>query len=122
LKDYSKVHRAEKKEYNPDKYLSKESASERYYKEIYDLHGSYVLPGVHLNTEPKSKELYALKKKHLKKEITLYNDCGVDHKKKPGEHEGQANEKKIYVKRKNYWTGSSGYRISLCRIKDKPRK
>ena len=112
LKNYSKVHRAEKKEYNPDKYLSKESASERYYKEIYDTHGSYVLPETHLSTEPKSKELYALKKKHLKKELTQYNDCGVDRKKKPGEHEGQANEKKIYVKKKNNWAESSGYHFA----------
>ena len=109
LKNYSKVHRAEKKEYNPDKYLPNESASERYYKEIYDPHGSAILPKTNLSTEPNSKELYAQKKKHLKKEITKYNDCGVDHKKKPGEHEGQANEKKIYVKKKNVWTDNSGY-------------
>jgi hypothetical protein len=65
-----------------------------------------------LSTEPKSKELYALKKKHLKKELTQYNDCGVDRKKKPGEHEGQANEKKIYVKKKNNWAESSGYHFA----------
>jgi len=112
LKNYSKVHRAEKKEYNPDKYLSKESASERYYKEIYDPHGSCVLPETYLSTEPKSKELYALKKKNLKKEITQYNDCGVDQKRKPGEHEGQVNEKKIYVKKKNDWTENSGYHFA----------
>ena len=109
LKNYAKVHRAEKKEYNPDKYLPKESASERYYKEIYDPHGSVILPKTNLSIEPESKELYAQKKKNLKKEITQYNDCGVDHKKKPGEHEGQANEKTIYVKKKNVWTDISGY-------------
>ena len=36
--------------------------------------------------------------------MAIYNDCGVDGKKKYGEHEGAPNtEKKIFVKKKNEW-------------------
>ena len=103
LKNYAKAHRAEKKEFNPDKYIPKESAAERYYKEVYDTHGSVVLPERCFSSDPQSKRAYAEKKKNLKKEITKYNDCGADRKKKPGEHEGQSLDNKIYVKKKNDW-------------------
>ena len=69
LKNYSKIHRAEKKEYNPDKYLVKESAAERYYKEVYEPHGSSVLPERHYSAGPENKQIYAEKKKFLKKRI-----------------------------------------------------
>ena len=111
LKNYSKIHRAEKKEYNPDKYLVKESAAERYYKEVYEPHGSSVLPERHYSAGPENKQIYAEKKKFLKKELTQYNDCGADKKKKPGVHEGQNEDKKIFAKKKNDWTekNSSGF-------------
>ncbi len=112
LKTYAATHRTAKKEYNPEKYLKKENAAERYYKEIYDPHGSNVLPERPFSADPQNQKNYADKKKNLKKEITNYNDCGVDGKKKPGEHEGIYNtEKKIYVKKKNDWLqkNSGGY-------------
>ena len=109
LKNYSKAHRAEKKEYNPDIYLAKESAAERYYKEFNDPHGSMVLPERYFSSDPKNQKVYAEKKKNLKKELTKYNDCGADKKKKPGEHEGQSVENKIFVRKKIDWnTKSSG--------------
>lgn len=81
LKNYAKAHRAEKKEFDPDKYLAKESAAERYYKEVYDTHGSVVLPERCFSSNTQSKKAYAEKKKNLKKETTKYNDCGADRKK-----------------------------------------
>ena len=111
LKKYAQAHRAPKKEYNPDKYLKMENAAERYYKEIYDPHGSTVLPERNFSADPKNKEVYAQKKRHLKKEMTNYNDCGADGKKKPGEHEGFNTDKKIHVKKKYEWSekNSGGY-------------
>jgi len=107
LKNYSKEHRAEKKEYNPDRYLQKESAAERYYKEFNDPHGSLVLPERCFSSDPKNQKIYAEKKKNLKKELTKYNDCGADKKKKPGEHEGQNVGNKIFVRKKTDWNNKS---------------
>ena len=107
LKNYAKAHRVEKKEFDPDKYIAKESAAERYYKEVYDTHGSAVLPERCLSSNPQNKKAYAEKKKNLKKEITKYNDCGADHKKKPGEHEGQSVDNKMFLKKKNDWNGKN---------------
>jgi hypothetical protein len=118
LKTYAQAHRAPKKEYNPDKYLKVENAAERYYKEIYDPHGSTVLPERNFSADPKNKEVYAHKKRHLKKEMTTYNDCGADGKKKPGEHEGFNTDKKIHVKKKNEWSekNSGGYHFVDSKI------
>ena len=35
IKKYTAEHRTAKKEYNPDKYIKRETAAERYYREIY---------------------------------------------------------------------------------------
>ena len=111
LKTYAAAHRTAKKEYNPDKYLKQENAAERYYKEIYDPHGSNILPERPFSADPQNQKKYADKKKNFKKEMTKYNDCGVDGKKKPGEHEGYNTENKIFVKKKNEWCekNSGGY-------------
>ena len=111
LKKYTETHRAEKKEYNPDKYLRVENAAERYYKEIYDPHGSTVLPERNFSADPNNKKAYADKKKNFNKEMAKYNDCGADGKKKSGQSEGFHTDKKIYVKKKNEWTekNSGGY-------------
>ena len=104
LEKYTEAHRAPKKEYNPDKYLVRETAAERYYKELYDPHGSDILTERCFSAEPQSKKIYSDKKRNYKKEMAIYNDCGVDGKKKYGEHEGAPNtEKKIFVKKKNEW-------------------
>ena len=84
LKNYTETHRAEKKEYNPNKYIVAETAEERYYKEIYDPHGDIILPErKNLNDEiPQTKKSYALRKKHLKKEIRELNDKAAEKTKK----------------------------------------
>ena len=111
LKKYTETHRAQKKEYNPDKYLRVENAAERYYKEIYDPHGSTVLPERNFSAGPNNKQAYADKKKNFNKEMAKYNDCGADGKKKSGQHEGFHTDKKIHVKKKTEWTekNSGGY-------------
>ena len=111
LKKYTETHRAQKKEYNPDKYLRVENAAERYYKEIYDPHGSTVLPERNFSAGPNNKQTYADKKKNFNKEMAKYNDCGADGKKKSGQHEGFHTDKKIHVKKKTEWTekNSGGY-------------
>ena len=121
LKTYAQAHRAAKKEYNPDKYLKKENAAERYYKEIYDPHGSTVLPERNFSAGPNNKEVYAQKKRNLKKEMTNFNDCGADGKKKPGEHEGFNSDKKIFMKKKNEWSekNSGGYYFIDSKINPK---
>ena len=107
IKKYTAEHRAPKKEYNPDKYLKVETAAERYYKEIYDPHGSTVLPERCLSSEHQDKKKYSEKRKNFKKEMAEYNDCGADGKKKPGEHEGLNAEKKIFVKKKGEWNDNN---------------
>jgi hypothetical protein len=121
LKNYSKEHRAEKKEYNPDKYLMKESAAERYYKEFNDPHGSLVLPDRCFSSDPKNQKIYAQKKNNLIKELTKYNDCGVDKKKKPGEHEGQSVENKIFVRKKTDWNKKSSGDYHYVESKSNPQ-
>ena len=101
LKNYAAEHRAEKKEFNPDKYMKGETAAERYYKEVYDAHGSTVLPERCFSASPQNKQKYAEKKRNFNKEMAKYNDCGADGKKKYGEHEGSNTDKKIFVKKKN---------------------
>ena len=104
LKNYAENHRAEKKEYNPNKYLVAETAAERYYKEIYDSHGNTILPERFLTEGniPETKKSYALKKKTLKKELQELNDCGADKAKKYNENFNQNN--KIAKKDKVNWT------------------
>ena len=103
MEKYTAVHRAPKKEYNPDKYLQRETAAERYYNEIYDPHGSDILPERYFSADQQTKKEYAERRRHFNKEMEKYNDCGVDGKKKYGEHEGSNTEKKIFVKKKNEW-------------------
>ena len=111
LKNYAAEHRVEKKDFNPDKYMKKETAAERYFKEVYDAHGSTVLPERVFSAEPQNKQKYAEKKRNFNKEMAKYNDCGADGKKKHGEHEGSNTDNKIFVKKKNEWTekNSGGY-------------
>ena len=118
LKNYAAEHRAEKKEFNPDKYMKGETAAERYYKEVYDAHGSTVLPERCFSASPQNKQKYAEKKRNFNKEMAKYNDCGADGKKKYGEHEGSNTDKKIFVKKKNEWTekNSGGYHFVDSKI------
>ena len=73
------------------------------------------------NIFAKAKKLYAEKKKNLKKELTKYNDCGVDKKKKPGEHEGQSVENKIFVRKKADWNKKSSGDYHYVESKSNPQ-
>ena len=49
LKYYTKQHRAEKKEYDPDQYVNKVTPQERYYKQYYENSGSIISPEYNQN-------------------------------------------------------------------------
>jgi hypothetical protein len=98
LKYYTKQHRAEKKEYDPDKYVNKVTPKERYYKQYYENSGNVISSGYNPNAEingEKDKLDYVQKKTNLEKNEQIYNDVGAD-KKRIG---GQGPEKEVrYVK------------------------
>lgn len=103
LKKYADDHRAPKKPYNAEKYLQRESAAERYYKELYDPHGSDIFPERCFSAGHQTQKEYAQKRRNFNKDMAKYNDCGVDGKKKPKEEGILNSEKKIYVRKKNEW-------------------
>ena len=89
LKTYTKEHRGEKKEYDPDKYLETVTPQERYYRHIYENHNEGILPSTYLNSEgniDESKLNYIKKKITQNKNDRLFNDVGVDKKRKPGQN------------------------------------
>jgi len=101
IKSYAAKHRSVKREYNPDKYIFKESPSERFYDQYYDCHGSDIFPERPFSTGPECRRKYANNKKNLNKDIQNLDDCGVDQKRKPGEHVGEYTERKRYPKKNN---------------------
>ena len=101
LKYYTRQHRAEKKEYNPDKYINYITPQERYYKDHFVVHGDVVLPeSNYLKTEKNDDDMnqYIHKKLNLKKEINRYNNVGADKKGIPGENNSY--REKRYTKQK----------------------
>ena len=64
IKKYAAEHRTQKKIYNPDKYIQRETAAERYYKEIYDPHGSNILTEICFSASPQNKERYSERKRN----------------------------------------------------------
>ena len=95
---YTKQHRGEKKEYNPEIYVNRITPQERYFKQYYENHDDVILPGNILNTEvnmDQEKINYIKRKINLEKNEKIFNDVGVDKKR----IEGQAPEKEVrYVK------------------------
>ena len=83
LKYYTSQHRAEKKEYDPDVYMSKITPQERFYREQYANHG-VLAPNENISEEKKVND-YIHNKLNLKKEINKYNNVGADKKGKEGE-------------------------------------
>ena len=128
LKYYTKQHRAEKKEYDPDKYMSKITPQERYYREHY---GAQCPFGSNQNTnyenvnENKNEERkinnYIHNKINLNNEIKEYNNARADQKGKPGEE--NYNEKRyfkqkprgIYEGRRNF-VDSNEFSQNNCKI------
>lgn len=87
LKEYQDEHRTEKKVYNPNIYIDRETAEERYYRDHYDRHGLIVLPESNYDTEDNNEYYrrldYVHKKRAQNREMKKYNDVGAD-KKHPG--------------------------------------
>ena len=118
LNQYEKKHRPKQKEYEIDKYFNKESAIGRYYKELYGDEKSGIFPKKDRlsktvknspvknknNTFKNNMDNFENRKRKLKKELNDINDVGVDGKKRPGEHLGQAIDSKgnkmVYNKKK----------------------
>ena len=89
LKYYTKQHRGEKKEYNPDLYLDIISPQERYFENYYGNNCEGVLPGTYLNSEGNIDDIklnYIKKKINLHKDEKVFNDVGADKKRKEGEN------------------------------------
>ena len=116
LNKYTLTHRPNLKKYEVEQFFTKESALNRYYKELYGDEKSGVFPEKLnktvknspskniMNTFKNNMKNFEARKKRLKREITEINDVGVDGKRKPGEHLGQEIDDKgkkiIYNKRK----------------------
>jgi len=116
LSQYTKTHRPKIKEYEADKYLYKDTAIGRYYKELYgdEKNGIFWekarLNKTMQNSPEKEKNRISIfknnmknfenRKKQLKKKLIEINDCGVDGKRKPGEHLGDSKGKNIKYNRR----------------------
>ena len=88
LQYYYKEHRGQKKEFIPGCYLETVSPQERYYDNYYENHCEGILLGSYLKSEgdiDESKLRYIKKKINLHKNERLFNDVGVDKKRKEGE-------------------------------------
>ena len=123
LYNYTLSHRPILKRYEIEKYVDKESATNRYYKELYGDEKSGIFPKINktgknssikdiLNTFKNNMKNFEIRKKRIKKEILEINDVGVDGKKEPGVHIWQEidskGNRKIYNKRKIDIFGNEG--------------
>ena len=99
IKNYTIEHRREKQEYDPDKYYLKDSASEIYYKQMYDSEGSSIIRERPFSASPDNKKKYSYNKKYLKRDLRKLNDCGADKKRNHNEINSQLTERKIYPKK-----------------------
>ena len=59
IKNYTLEHRKVKKEYNPDKYYLKDSASEIYYNHMYNSEGSSIINERPFSVDNENKKNYA---------------------------------------------------------------
>ena len=121
LKFYTKEHRGEKKTYNPGLYIETVTPQERYYDNYFENHCEGVLPGTHtyLKSEgniDENKLNYIKKKLNLNKNEKLFNDVGVDKKRKQGEKI----QKEIRYPKKNLVTLIKGDRRRFVGIDEYP--
>lgn len=87
LKHYTKLHRGPKKTYNPELYQDKTTARERYFQTYYGNNCQGILPTTYLNSEgniDESKLNYIKRRANLNRNERIYNDVGVDKKRKEG--------------------------------------
>ena len=99
IRNYTREHRRAKQDYNPDKYLLKESASEIYFKQMYNSEGSSIIRERPFSVDPENQRKYEYNKKYLKSDIRKLNDCGVDKKRNPNERNDQLFVKRKYLKK-----------------------
>ena len=101
LKYYTSQHRADKKEYDPDIYMSKITPQERYYREHYANNDD--------NNSNKDKKVneYIHNKLNLKKEMNRYNNVGADKKGNPDEV--NYNEKRYFRQKQNLYEGKRNF-------------
>ena len=123
LKYYTSQHRTEKKEYNPDNYITKITAQERYYRQYYANPGPSVTKEEIINNkklEEKKLNDYIHNKINLKNEIDNYNNVGADKKRK--QEEINIKEKRYFRQRPKLYEGKrkfvdiSQYPKNNCRI------
>lgn len=95
IKNYTLTHRKGKNEYNPDKYFSKDSATERYYSQVIDSQGSSIFLQRPFSVDPENKRNFAYNKKYLNSNLRKLNDCGADKK-------GKRDKNKVLTERKKY--------------------
>ena len=118
LKYYTSQHRAEKKEYDPDLYINKESAQERYYRDHFANHG-ILAPSENISEEKKIND-YIYKKLNLKNDMKNYNNVGADKKGKEGvinyQEKRYFKQKPIVYEGKRNFVDSKQYPQNNCRI------
>jgi hypothetical protein len=126
LKYYTKQHRAEKKEYNPDLYIYKVTPQERYYKEHFDNHGSNVLPEEKIKRPSGIDEQrlndYIYNKINLNNDIKQYNNERADRVGAPGPDNINYKEKRYFRQKPKGYEGkrnfldSEQFPVNNCRI------
>ena len=77
LNNYTKLHRGEKKPYNPGLYIETVLPQERYFDNYYENHCEGVLPGTYLKSEGNIDEN---KLNYIKKKMNLHRDESISKK------------------------------------------
>ena len=125
LKHYTKQHRGDKKTYNPGLNIDAISPQERYYDNYYENHCEGVLPGTYLKSEgniDENKLNYIKKKMNLHRDERLFNDVGVDKKRKAEERSIKENRYPknnliyLYKNEKRRFVDIDEYPENNCRI------
>ena len=114
LKYYTRQHRAEKKEYDPDKYMNKITPQERYYREHYGAqcpfgsneNQTYDNANNNKNEERKINN-YIHNKINLNNEIKQYNNDRDDRKGKSEEED--YNEKRYFKQKPRIYEGKRNF-------------
>ena len=119
LKYYTSQHRTEKKEYDPDIYMSKITPQERYYNELYSNHEENQ-PKKNGKNDDKKLNDYIHNKLNLKKEMNKYNNVGADKKGNPDnvnyKEKRYFKQKPILYEGRRNFVDSNQYPQNNCKI------
>ena len=122
---YYNEHRGQKKPFSPELYLETVSPQLRYYNNYYENHCEGILPSTYLKSEgniDENKLRYIKRKMNLLKNERLFNDVGVDKKRKEGENPyleiryAKRNPINIYKGDKRRFVDLDEYPENNCRI------